>query len=167
MLSARASQFPIACWTTRLESPYMMRRVAPHVLSMRMPWRSASYSASLLEAWLKLIWRTYFSFVPLGEMNTTPAPAPCCLLDPSKNIDHELDWSGGAWCLNLRPLDQKIWKYLGFDGCWVLELQVPWAELNVPLGDSSSCYRVVEYVSEWRAAHDCDRVLVEVVGHLS
>src|ERR1041384_6144130 len=72
-----------------------MRRVAPHVLAMRMPWSSASYSASLLEAWLKLIWRTYLSFVPLGEISTTPAPAPCCLLDPSKNIVHELDKSGG------------------------------------------------------------------------
>src|SRR3954466_3335028 len=25
----------------------------------------------------------------------TPAPAPYCFLDPSKNIDHELDRSGG------------------------------------------------------------------------
>src|ERR1041385_6325027 len=72
-----------------------MRRVAPHVLAMRMPWSSASYSASLLEVWLKLIWRTYLSFVPLGETSTTPALAPCCLLDPSKNIVHELDRSGG------------------------------------------------------------------------
>src|ERR1043165_7028507 len=70
-------------------------RVAPHVLSMRMPWSSASYSASLLEALPKLIWRTYLSFVRLGETNTTPSPAPCCLLDPSKNIVHDLDRSGG------------------------------------------------------------------------
>src|SRR3954471_20152674 len=63
---------------------------------MRMPWSNASYSASLLEAWLKLLWRTYLSFVPLGEASTTPAPAPCCLLDPSKNIVHELDRSGGG-----------------------------------------------------------------------
>src|SRR3954466_9128922 len=62
---------------------------------MRMPWSSALYSASLLEALLNLIWRTYLSFVPLGETKTTPAPAPCCLLDPSKNIVHELDISGG------------------------------------------------------------------------
>src|SRR3954463_9731009 len=62
---------------------------------MRMPWTSASYSASLLEALLKLIWRTYLSFVPLGLTSTTPAPAPCCLLDPSKNIVHELHRSGG------------------------------------------------------------------------
>src|SRR4051794_17906265 len=62
---------------------------------MLMPWSSASYSASLLEALLKLIWRTYLSFVPLGETGTTPALAPCCLLDPSKNIVHELDRSGG------------------------------------------------------------------------
>src|SRR3954465_5578424 len=62
---------------------------------MRMPWSSASYSASLLEALLKLIWRTYLSLAPLGEISTTPAPAPCCLLDPSKNIVHELDRYGG------------------------------------------------------------------------
>src|SRR3954471_16011483 len=73
----------------------MTRRGAPHVLAMRMPWSSASYSASLLEALLKLIWRTYRSFVPLGETSMTPAPAPCFLLDPSKNIVHELDRSGG------------------------------------------------------------------------
>src|SRR3954468_9185142 len=63
---------------------------------MRMSWSSASYSAPLLEALLKLIWRTYLSFVPLGETSTTPAPDPCYLLDPSKNIIHELDRSGGA-----------------------------------------------------------------------
>src|ERR1043165_4827465 len=85
-----------------------MRRVAPHVLAMRMPWRSASYSASLLEAWLKLIWRTYFSFVPLGEINTTPDPAPCCLLDPSKNIVHEFDRSGGP---GVRTFVQTTRKY--------------------------------------------------------
>src|SRR3954464_11372179 len=66
---------------------------------MRMSWSSASYSASLLEAWLKLIWRTYPSFVPLGETSTTPAPAPCCLLDLSKNIVHEFYRSGGAGVL--------------------------------------------------------------------
>src|SRR3954463_7695342 len=63
---------------------------------MRMPWSSDSYSASLLEALLKLIWRTYLSLVPLGEISTTPALAPCYLLDPSKNIVHELDRSGGT-----------------------------------------------------------------------
>src|ERR1043165_5693381 len=62
---------------------------------MRMPWSSASYYASLLEALLKLIRRTYLSFVPLGETSTTPAPAPCCLLDPSENIVHDFDRSGG------------------------------------------------------------------------
>src|SRR4051812_49106055 len=37
----------------------------------------------------------YLSFVPLGETRTTLAPAPCCLLEPSKYIVHELDRSGG------------------------------------------------------------------------
>src|ERR1043165_2149570 len=115
---------------------------------MRMPWSSASYLASLLEAWLKLIWRTYLSFVPLGETSTTPATAPCCLLDPSKNIVQEFERSGGGWCLELHPLDHKIWGYLGLDCCWVLELQVSRAEFNVPLSDSSSCSGVIEDVRE-------------------
>src|SRR3954468_11509107 len=121
----------------------MARHVAPHVFAIRMPWSSASYSASLLEALLKLIWRTYFSFVPLGDTRTTPAPTPCCLFDPSKNIVHEFERSGG-WCLDLRPLDQKIWEYLGLDCCRVLELQVAQAELDVPLGDSPSRLGVAE-----------------------
>src|SRR3954471_13352418 len=62
---------------------------------MRMPWSSASYSASLFEALLKLIWSTYLSLAPFGEISTTPAPAPCCLFDPSKNIFHELERSRG------------------------------------------------------------------------
>src|SRR3954468_924696 len=63
---------------------------------MHIPWSNATYSASLLVAWLKLIWRTYLSFVPLGETSTTPAPSPCYLLDPSKNIFHEFNRFGGA-----------------------------------------------------------------------
>ena len=85
----------------------------------------------------------------------TPAPAPCCLLDPSKNIVHELDRSGGR-CLDLRPLDQEIWEYLCLDCCWVLELQVSRAELEVPLGDSPGRSGVIEDVCEWCAAHDCE-----------
>src|SRR3954462_14258113 len=126
-----------------------------------MPWSSASYSASLLEALLKLIWRTYLSFVPLGETTTTHAPAPCCrpVEEPGQV------W--GAWCLDLCPLDQEIWEYLGLDCCRMLELQVPRAELDVPLGDSTSRTGVIEYVREWRTAHDCYRAFVEIVRHLS
>src|SRR3954467_1206541 len=115
MLSATASQSLITCWTTRLESPYIKRRVAPQVFAMRMPWSSASYSSSLLEALLKLICRTYLSLVPLGEISTTPAPAPCYLLDPSKNIVHELDMSGGAGVWTSVHSHQEVWEYLGFD----------------------------------------------------
>src|SRR3954468_9276932 len=120
---------------------------------MHMPWSSASYSASLLEALMKLIWRTYLSFVPLGEISTMPAPAPCCLLDPSKNIVHELDKSGGQ-VFGLLPLNQEVREYLGFDCCWVLELQVSWAELDVPLGDSVGRSGVIEDVREWCTAHN-------------
>src|SRR4051812_29157079 len=112
---------------------------------MCMPWSSASYSASLFEALLKLIWSTYLSLATLGEISTTPSPAPCCLFDPSKNIVHELDRSGGGGrCLQFCPLDQEVWEYLGFDCHWVFELQVAGAELNIPFGDSVSCSGVVE-----------------------
>src|SRR3954463_3236536 len=110
MLSAIASQSLIACWTTRLESLWIERWVAPQAFAMRMPWSSASYSASLFEALLKLIWSTYFSLAPLREISTTPSPAPCCLFDPSENIVHELDRSGGGRCLHLCPLDQEVWE---------------------------------------------------------
>src|SRR3954466_15692310 len=98
MLSATASQSLIACWTTRLESSWIERQVAPQTFAMRMPWSSALYSASLFEALLKLIWSTYLSLAPLGEISKTPAPDPCCLFDPSKNIVHELDKSWGGRC---------------------------------------------------------------------
>src|ERR1041384_7016401 len=71
---------------------------------MHMSWSSASYSASLFEALLKLIWSMYLSLAPLGEISTTPAPAPCCLFDPSKNIVHELDRSGRPGvCTSVHP----------------------------------------------------------------
>src|SRR3954471_1858371 len=95
MFFATVSQSLIACWTTRLESPWIERRVAPQAFAMHMSWSSASYSASLFEALLKLIWSTYLSLAPFAEISTTPAPAPCCLFDPSKNIVHEFDNSGG------------------------------------------------------------------------
>src|SRR3954471_18627657 len=95
MLSATASQSFIVCWKTRLESPYITRRVAPQAFTMRMPCSSASYSASLFDALLKLIWSTYLSLYPLDEISKTPAPAPWYLLDPSNNILHELERSGG------------------------------------------------------------------------
>src|SRR3954466_15149196 len=91
MLSATASQSLIACWTTRLESSWIERRVAPQAFAMRMRWSSASYFASLFEVLLKLIWSTYLSLAPLGEISTMPAP----LGYPSKNMVHEGDRSVG------------------------------------------------------------------------
>ena len=48
----------------------------------------------------------------------------------------------------------------------VLVREVPRAELDVPLGDSSSGVRVVEDVREWSAADHRYRVLLEVVHNL-
>ena len=72
----------------------MIRRVAPQALAIRIPYKRASYSASLLEALSKLTWSTYFSFSPLGEIRTTQAPAPCFLFYLSKNIFQEFERSG-------------------------------------------------------------------------
>ena len=75
-----------------------------------------------------------------------------------------MSWTDlGGRCLDLCPLDQEVWGYLGFDCCWVLELQVSRTELDVPLGDSARRSRVVKDVREWCTAHDCDRMFVEVV----
>ena len=67
----------------------------------------------------------------------------------------------------LRPLDQEVWEYLGFDCCWVFELQVSRTELDVPLDDSTSRSWVIEDVREWCAAHDRDEVLVEVMCYFT
>src|SRR3954466_7248708 len=73
----------------------MIRHVAPQALAIRIPCKRALYSDSLLKALSKLTWSTYFSFSPLGEISTTPPPAPCFLFDPSKNIFQEFERSGG------------------------------------------------------------------------
>src|ERR1043165_3060189 len=68
-----------------------------------------------------------------------------------------MSWTDlGGRCLDLGPLDQEIWEYLGFDCFWVLELQVSRAELDVPLGDSIGRSGVVEDDHEWCAAYDRD-----------
>jgi hypothetical protein len=64
-------------------------------LAIFIPWSSASYSASLLEACGKLILSTYFNLSPCGDIRTTPAHASWTLFDPSKYIVHTLDRSGG------------------------------------------------------------------------
>src|SRR3954452_516226 len=99
MLSLIASHKFIVCCTTRLESPYISRHVAPHALAIRIPCRSASYSASLFDGSGKFIRRTYFILSCLSDIRTTPAPAPVLLLDPSKYIVQEPDMSGreGSW----------------------------------------------------------------------
>jgi hypothetical protein len=50
-----------------------------------MPWRQASYSAALLDAG-KYILRTSQSYSLVGEMKSTPAPAPSIFKEPSKYI---------------------------------------------------------------------------------
>jgi hypothetical protein len=94
-LSLIVSHLFITCWTTRLESPNIFRRVAPHALAIFIPCNKASYSASLLEACGKLILKMYFNLSPWGDIKTTHAPAPWTLLEPLKYIVQTLDKSGG------------------------------------------------------------------------
>src|SRR4051812_37679830 len=97
----------------------MIRRVASQDLVIRIPCKRASYSASLLEALSKLTWRMYFSFSPLGEISSTPAPAPCFLFDPSKNIFQEFERSGGLGvCASIHSTrkSRRIWALIAV-GC--------------------------------------------------
>src|SRR5664279_150262 len=94
MFSEMASHSFIVCCTTRFESPYIISRVAPQALAIRMPCSSASYSSSLLEALEKFICSTYRSLSPFGDVRTTPAPS--FLFLPSKYMVQELDRSGGV-----------------------------------------------------------------------
>src|SRR3954465_6336671 len=96
MLSLIASHKFIVCCTTRFESPYISRRVAPHALAIRIPCRSASYSASLFDGCGKSIRKTYFILSRWGDIRTTPEPALVFLLDLSKYIVQEPDISGRA-----------------------------------------------------------------------
>src|ERR1041385_445046 len=47
----------------------------------------------------------------------------------------------------------------------MFELQISWAELDVPLSDSADRSGVVEDVREWCTTHDCDGVFVEVMRY--
>jgi hypothetical protein len=60
-------------------------------LAILMPCSRASYSASLFDACRKLIRSTYFSLSPCGHINTTPAPTPSALSEPSKYIVQTLN----------------------------------------------------------------------------
>jgi hypothetical protein len=80
----------------RFESPWILMRVAPQAFAIRMPCRTASYSALLFEGFAKHIRKTYRILSPCGDTRTTPAPAPKTCLEPSTYIVHEFDRSGSS-----------------------------------------------------------------------
>src|SRR3954467_377689 len=57
----------------------------PMETAIRRPCNKASYSAMLLES-VYNIWSTYWTTSPVGDVNTTPAPSPANILEPSKYI---------------------------------------------------------------------------------
>ena len=72
-----------------------MSLVVPHAFVICMPCSYASYSASLLEGFSKLIYSMYRSLSPRGDVRTTSAPAPWILFEPSKYMFQELERLGG------------------------------------------------------------------------
>jgi hypothetical protein len=114
MLSLKVSQRFITCCTTRLELPKILRRVALQALAILVPCNRASYSASLFDAYGKLIRNIYFSLSPCGHISITPTPAHSTLLDPSKYIVHTLDKSGGPVFCNSRHSAVKSGKICDF-----------------------------------------------------
>jgi hypothetical protein len=92
-------------------------------LAIFIPWSSALHSASLLEAWGKLILSIYFNLSPCGDIRTTPAPAPWILFDPSKYIVHTLDKSGGPVFYNSSHSavkSGKTWDLIAFHFSYVM-----------------------------------------------
>jgi hypothetical protein len=74
-------------------------------------------------------------------------------------------WSlGWSWQLILPPLYHEVDYCLRLDGCSWLEVDVEGAELDYPLGDSSSSILVPQDVTERIVGDDGDRVLLEVMS---
>src|SRR3954468_20988845 len=55
----------------------------PMDTAIRRPCRRASYSAAVLES-VYIIWSTYWTVSPVGDVKTTPAPRSASILEPSK-----------------------------------------------------------------------------------
>jgi hypothetical protein len=79
-----------------MTSSWILMRVAPQAFAMRIPCRTASYSASLFQGFVKRIRKTYCILSPYGDTSTTPALAPETRLEPSMYIVHEFDKSGSS-----------------------------------------------------------------------
>ena len=75
------SNSALTCLTTRCESLWIRRLLAPTTRASSTPETNASYSESLLEASKPK--RTACSILsPVGEVSCRPIPAPDCLEDP-------------------------------------------------------------------------------------
>src|SRR3954466_6429054 len=87
----------------------------PMDTAIRRPCRRASYSAILLES-VYMIWSTYWTVSPVGDVRTTPAPSPANILEPSKCIIQ-------FECveLGLRPFCDEVGQKLRFNSSpWLI-----------------------------------------------
>ena len=67
----------------------------------------------------------------------------------------------------LRPFDDEVSQYLGFDGSTWFVRDVEWQELNGPFGNRARCIPVVDYIIEGHFRSHRDRALLKVVSQFS
>src|SRR4051812_47936955 len=110
MLGSVALQVPMTWLATRSESPKHLSRLTAISLAVHIPWRSASYSATLLVQGSKLICSAYLSLSPFGDVRTMPEPEPSWHLDPSKWRVQSCLSCRGFGELRLFPVDEEVYE---------------------------------------------------------
>src|SRR3954466_13889157 len=114
----------------------------PMDTAIRRPCRRASYSAALLDS-VYIIWSTYWTVSPVGDVKTTPAPSPANILEPSKcmiqfeYVSYSLGSSASVHSAmkSARTCDLMAPWLVGY---------IKWEELYGPLCYPARCIAVVQ-----------------------
>ena len=94
----------------------------PMDTAIRRRCNKASYSAALLES-VYSIWSTYWMTSPVEDVNTTPAPSPASILEPSKYIT-QLEYApyslGSSASVHLAMKSASTWDLMAQRGLYVM-----------------------------------------------
>src|SRR3954462_7581509 len=119
----------------------------PMDTAIRRPCRRASYSAALLES-VYIIWSTYWTVSPVGDVKTMPAPSPANILEPSKcmiqfeYVPYSLGSSASVHSAT-KSADMR------FNGSPWFVGYVDREELYGPFCYPARCIAVVDNIIEW------------------
>ena len=103
----------------------------------------------------------------MGDVNTTPAPRPANILEPSKYIT-QLEYApyslGSSASVHSATKSASTWDLIA--RTWFV-CNIKWKELNGPFGNPARGIAVVYNVVEWYFGSHRNRALLEVVTELS